>query len=125
MRLFEAIPEANQHALAGDTNAGLHPGDFADELPVVALTCIGPRFNPLIPKVLGGPEEQFIWLCNAGNIITGSASSRWILTPSNSKGLAIVANSPQLEAALPHQCRFSIPWNSTGLKVRADVSVSN
>jgi carbonic anhydrase len=75
MRLFEAILDANHRALAGDPNAGLHPADFADELPVVALTCIDPRLNPLFPEVLGLPKEQFIWLRNAGNIITGPLSS--------------------------------------------------
>jgi len=75
MRLFEAIIEANHRALAGDTNAGLHPAEFADELPIIALTCIDPRLNPLMPAVLGVPEDQFIWLRNAGNIITGPLSS--------------------------------------------------
>jgi carbonic anhydrase len=75
MRLFEAIIDANHRALAGDTNAGLHPLEFTDELPIVALTCIDPRLNPLFPQVLGIPPEQFIWLRNAGNIITGTASS--------------------------------------------------
>jgi hypothetical protein len=32
MRLFEAIIDANHRAVAGDTSAGLHPADFADEL---------------------------------------------------------------------------------------------
>ena len=31
--------------------------------------------NPLFPEVLGLPKEQFIWLRNAGNIITGPTSS--------------------------------------------------
>ena len=75
MRLFEAIIEANHRAVAGDQNAGLHPAEFADELPVVALTCIDERLNPLIPEVLGIPEEEFIWVRNAGNIITGPLSS--------------------------------------------------
>lgn len=75
MRLFEAILDANHDALAGDNQAGLHPADFADSLPIVALTCIDPRLNPLLPEVLGVPEEQFIWLRNAGNIITGPLSS--------------------------------------------------
>src|SRR2546425_2896322 len=75
MRLFEAIIDANHRALAGDANAGLHPADFADELPIIALTCIDPRLNPLMPAVLGVPEDQFIWLRNAGNIITGPLSS--------------------------------------------------
>lgn len=74
MRLFEAIIEANHRASRGEA-AGLHPADFADSLPVVALTCIDPRLNPLMPAVLGIPEEKFIWLRNAGNIITGPMSS--------------------------------------------------
>jgi len=75
VRLFEAIIDANHRALAGDAQAGLHPGDFADELPIAALTCIDPRLNPLLPSVLGLPEDQFIWLRNAGNIITGPMST--------------------------------------------------
>ena len=75
MRLFEAILEANHRAVAGDNSAGLHPSEFADELPVIALTCIDPRLNALFPNVLGIPAEHFIWLRNAGNIITGPLSS--------------------------------------------------
>jgi carbonic anhydrase len=75
MRLFEAIIDANHRALDGDNTAGLHPADFADSLPVAALTCIDARLNPLFPEVLGVPKEHFIWLRNAGNIITGPTSS--------------------------------------------------
>src|SRR4249920_1151895 len=75
MRLFEAIIEANHRAAAGDQAAGLHPGEFQDALPLVALTCIDPRLQPLMPEVLGIREEHFIWLRNAGNIITGPLSS--------------------------------------------------
>ena len=75
MRLLEAIIDANHRALAGDASAGLHPADFANELPMVALTCIDLRLNRLLPQVLGVPEDQFIWLRNAGNIITGPLSS--------------------------------------------------
>ena len=75
MRLFEAILEANHRAVGGDPTAGLHPAEFADSLPLVALTCIDPRLQPLMPEVLGIPEEHFIWLRNAGNIITGPLSS--------------------------------------------------
>lgn len=75
MRLFEAILDANHRAVAGDQNAGLHPDDFADELPVVALTCIDTRLNRLFPAVLGVPEEKFIWLRNSGNIIFDPLSS--------------------------------------------------
>jgi carbonic anhydrase len=75
MRLFEAIVEANHRAVAGDTNAGVHPAEFENELPLVALTCVDPRLNALFPSALGIPAEQFIWLRNAGNIITGPTSS--------------------------------------------------
>ncbi len=75
MRLFEAIVDANHRALAGDATAGLHVADFAGSLPLAALTCIDARLNPLFPGVLGVPKEQFIWLRNAGNIITGPLSS--------------------------------------------------
>jgi carbonic anhydrase len=75
MRLFEAILDANQRALAGDTDAGLHPADYADALPVAALTCIDARLNSLFPDALALPKEQFVWLRNAGNIITGPMSS--------------------------------------------------
>ena len=75
MRLFEAIIDANHRAAAGDRTAGLRPAEFADALPLVALSCIDPRLNPLLPEVLGVPEDKFIWLRNAGNIITSSTSS--------------------------------------------------
>jgi carbonic anhydrase len=75
MRLFEAIIDANHRAIAGDAKAGVHVGEFENELPVIALTCVDPRLNALFPNVLGLPGEQFIWLRNAGNIITGPLSS--------------------------------------------------
>src|SRR5437899_2237629 len=75
MRLLEAIIDANHRALAGDTEAGLHPAEFASELPLVALTCIDARLNAILPQVLGVPPDQFIWLRNAGNVITGPLSS--------------------------------------------------
>lgn len=75
MRLFEAILDANHRALAGDSRAGLHPADFPDGLPLVALTCIDPRLNRLLPEVLGVHEDDFIWLRNAGNIIFDPLSS--------------------------------------------------
>lgn len=75
MRLFEAIIDANHRAVAGDSSAGLRPADYENELPIVALTCIDPRLNALFPNVLALPPEQFIWLRNAGNIVTGSLSS--------------------------------------------------
>jgi carbonic anhydrase len=75
MHLFESILDANHRAVAGDNTAGLRPDDFAEELPVIALTCIDPRLNAFFPNILGIPAEQFIWLRNAGNIITGPLSS--------------------------------------------------
>jgi carbonic anhydrase len=75
MRLFEAIIDANHRAVAGDNSAGLHPAEFADALPVIALTCIDPRLNAFFPNALALPAEEFIWLRNAGNIITGTLSS--------------------------------------------------
>jgi len=75
MHLFEAIIDANHRAVAGDASAGLHPAEFADALPVVALTCIDPRLNAYFPNALALPAEDFIWLRNAGNIITGPLSS--------------------------------------------------
>src|SRR5213083_161738 len=75
MRLLEAIIEANQRAVAANAKADLNASEFADALPLVALTCIDPRLNRLIPEMLGVPEEHFIWLRNAGNIITGPLSS--------------------------------------------------
>ena len=75
MRLFEAIVDANHRAVAGDASAGLHPGDFTEELPVIALTCIDPRLNAIFPNALALPAEQFIWLRNAGNIIFDPMSS--------------------------------------------------
>jgi len=75
MRLLEAIVEANHRAVAVGAKPTLNLAEFADALPMVALTCIDPRLNRLIPEMLGVPEEQFIWLRNAGNIITGPLSS--------------------------------------------------
>jgi len=75
MHLFDAILEANHRAIAGDQNAGVRVADYENELPVVALTCVDPRLNALFPSVLGLPAEQFIWLRNAGNIVTSSLSS--------------------------------------------------
>ena len=75
MRLFDDILDANHRAIAGDSAAGVHVADFPAELPVVALTCIDARLNRFFPGVLGLPEEYFIWLRNAGNIITSPLSS--------------------------------------------------
>ncbi|MDB6030784.1 MAG: carbonic anhydrase [Verrucomicrobiales bacterium] len=75
MRLFEAIMAANQRVAGGGPPAPLAQEEFSSALPVVALTCIDPRLNRLLPEALGVAQEQFIWLRNAGNILTGPASS--------------------------------------------------
>jgi carbonic anhydrase len=75
MRLLEAIVAANQRATVGSSPARLPEEEFADALPIVALTCVDPRLNRLLPEALGVAEEQFIWLRNAGNIVTGPTSS--------------------------------------------------
>jgi carbonic anhydrase len=75
LRLFEAIIDANHRALAGDARAGVRPSEYADALPVVVLTCFDPRMHPLMPEVLGIAEPDFIWVTNAGNIITSPFSS--------------------------------------------------
>ncbi|HVU33345.1 MAG TPA: carbonic anhydrase [Opitutaceae bacterium] len=75
MRLFEAVLEANQRRVAGDRAAMIPAADHASALPIAALTCIDARLNHVLPDALGIPEEHFIWLRNAGNIITGPLSS--------------------------------------------------
>ena len=81
MRLFEAIIDANHRAVAGDASAGLRPAEYADSLPVIALTCIDPRLNVYFPNVLALPAEQFIWLRNAGNIITSPLARSHLASP--------------------------------------------
>ncbi|MEY4386094.1 MAG: hypothetical protein RLY20_1377 [Verrucomicrobiota bacterium] len=76
MRLLEAIIAANEKAVTnGVRKAELEIAEFAEALPLAALTCIDARLNKLVPEMLGVPEEKFIWLRNAGNIITGPTSS--------------------------------------------------
>ena len=75
VQLFEAIVDANRRIVAGDKSAVVPVAEFAASLPVAALTCIDARLNHLLPEMLGIPEEHFIWLRNAGNIITGPLSS--------------------------------------------------
>ncbi len=75
MLLIEAILEANRRTVAGEKNARLPMHELGAPLPLAALTCIDARLNRLLPDALGPPEEQFIWLRNAGNIITGPLSS--------------------------------------------------
>jgi carbonic anhydrase len=74
MRLFEAIVQANQRGQRGDQIEALLT-ESHDSLPVAALTCIDARLNRLVPEAVGIHDEKFIWLRNAGNIITGPMSS--------------------------------------------------
>ena len=75
MRLFDAIVPWNHRAASTDGAPPLDLELFADELPVIALTCIDPRLNPIFPTAMGLLDEQFIWLRNAGNVITSTTSS--------------------------------------------------
>src|SRR3989442_765044 len=74
MRLLEAIVAAN-HAAAEGRKGEVQLDLFKDSLPLAALTCIDARLNKLFPGALGLSEEQFIWLRNAGNVVTSPTSS--------------------------------------------------
>lgn len=75
MRLFEAIVKANKESSNPIGSVDFDTAQFRESLPIVILTCIDPRLNKLFPNVLGVSDEEFIWLRNAGNIITGPFSS--------------------------------------------------
>ena len=75
MRLLESILEANRRLVPGEKHASLDLAAVGESLPLAALTCIDARLNHILPEVLGIPEEKFIWLRNAGNIISGPLSS--------------------------------------------------
>lgn len=75
MRLLEAIFETNRASANVPGPARKISGDCTEALPLIALTCIDPRLNPLLPTVLGISDEQFIWLRNAGNMVTGPTTS--------------------------------------------------
>jgi carbonic anhydrase len=75
MRLLQAILDANRRLTPEERRAPLDLGDVSESLPLAALTCIDARLNHVLPDVLGVPEEKFIWLRNAGNIVTGPLSS--------------------------------------------------
>ncbi len=75
MRLFESILEVNRRKVGGERPVDLSLAEFGGSLPIAALTCIDARLNHLLPDMLGIPEDHFIWLRNAGNIITSPISS--------------------------------------------------
>jgi carbonic anhydrase len=74
MPLLEAIIQTNERWVHGDKTAALPRTEYANALPVAALTCIDARLNSLLPRILGLAEEDFIWLRNPGNVITGPLS---------------------------------------------------
>ncbi len=102
MRLMEAIVAANHAAVEGRAaEAEFH--FQADSLPLAALTCIDPRLNKLFPGSLGLTAEQFIWLRNAGNVITSPTSSTV-----RSLALAIFLKGAQELAVIGHtDCRMT------------------
>lgn len=73
--MLEAIVAWNQRVTGGETPTSWPADEFASGLPLIALTCIDPRLNAHFPNGLGLRDEQFIWLRNAGNVITGTTSS--------------------------------------------------
>lgn len=75
MRPFEAIVAWNQRVTGGAAPTSWPADEFPDAFPIIALTCIDVRLNAHFPNVLGVRPEQFIWLRNAGNVITGTESS--------------------------------------------------
>ena len=74
-RLFDAIVAWNHRVTGGEHPATCPGDDLPESLPLIALTCIDPRLNRHFPEALGLREEQFIWLRNAGNVITSATSS--------------------------------------------------
>ena len=74
MRLLDAILDANQR-FNPSSRTQLATAEFEAGLPLVGFSCIDARLNHLVPEALGVPESHFIWLRNAGNIITGPLSS--------------------------------------------------
>lgn len=74
MRLLEAIVSGNQNTSARSVGQLLDPEKYKEALPLVVLSCIDPRLNQLLPRVLSVPESELIWLRNAGNVVLDSSS---------------------------------------------------
>lgn len=74
MRLLDAIISANQKAGGRSATEPLELEKFKESVPLVILSCIDPRLNHLLPRVIGLPELEFIWLRNAGNVISDSST---------------------------------------------------
>jgi carbonic anhydrase len=75
MPLVDTLVAWNRAATSEEGAPPLDLAEWADGLPLIALTCIDPRLNACLPGALGLPPEQFIWLRNAGNIVTSPDSS--------------------------------------------------
>lgn len=105
MRLFEAIVDANHRALAGDERAGLRPSEFEGCFPIAVLTCFDPRLHRLMPEVIGVDEADFVWVTNAGNVVTHPLDST-----ARSLGLACAIHDGKEIAVIGHtDCRFFQP----------------
>jgi carbonic anhydrase len=67
LRSVEAIVAWNQRYTSGEA-AESEPrlNELKGAFRLIALTCIDPRLNTHLPRVLGLHAEQFIWLRNAG-----------------------------------------------------------
>lgn len=74
MQLIETIVAWNHQATTADGAPPFDLAPFAESLPLIALTCIDPRLNAYLPNALGLPADQFIWLRNAGNVVTAAAT---------------------------------------------------
>jgi carbonic anhydrase len=104
MRLLEAILDAqNRAGGGGEGEARVPAAAHAAALPLVVLSCVDPRLNTKLPRALGLAEDQFIWLRNAGNIITGPLSSTM-----RSLALACLVKGGREIAVIGHTgCRVS------------------
>ncbi|HUS37657.1 MAG TPA: carbonic anhydrase [Verrucomicrobiae bacterium] len=74
MRLLEVILSTNRSARGSSAIEPLELDKFKGSVPLVILSCIDPRLNQLLPRVIGLPELEFIWLRNAGNVVADSSS---------------------------------------------------
>lgn len=69
MRLFEALLNFNERWVHGDRDVRFERAEHTGNLPIVALTCIDERLNPLLPGALGLESSDLILLRTPGNIV--------------------------------------------------------
>jgi carbonic anhydrase len=74
VRPFETVVAWNHRVIAGEQPASWPADEIAEATPIIALTCIDPRLNGHFPNALGLRPEQFIWLRNAGNVVSDAIS---------------------------------------------------